>query len=110
MPNQSDRLYGRFDFGSHQSDPPELLSEITGGTCLVDGVEILCVHFADTEAGIVRTFDVFRDGKAHWTGESELAREFSGREVDCSGQVFSETLRGKIELFRSRIARQLSEG
>jgi hypothetical protein len=70
-----------------------------GGSCFVDGREIKQVWYADTEAGIVKTYDVLGDGKAH-PGREFAPADFPGREVDAPlDGVLSETLRGKVELF-----------
>lgn len=58
------RQYGRFDY---QADPivmdPIELWETHGGICLLNGVEIGSCCYANTLTGIVRTYDIFRDGK-----------------------------------------------
>lgn len=90
------QLFGVVDF--HHMD--DLAREAIGGTCLLDGREIKQVWFADTEAGIVRTYDVLGDGKVHRGGREFLTRDFPGRDVGSPVDgVLSETLRGKVELF-----------
>lgn len=97
-------LEGRFDFRLGQSDPSDLIDQIVGGKVLVDGVEIQQVWFADTEAGMAKSYDVFKGGgaraKRRGDGTSYQATDFPDREVDCPEDgVVSETLRGKVELF-----------
>ncbi len=104
----------RFDFQAKTSHPSDLLSHVIGGKCFVDGRQIAQVWFADTETGVVKTYDVFGDGKARATcgGYSAIDKpfgdvlytpaDFPGREVECplDGAV-SEMLRGKVELIES---------
>lgn len=74
--------------------------------CLVDGKEINCVWYADTEAGIVKTYDVLGDGKAHATREligfgtlSVDSMVVNHRLVEAPiDGVVSVTLSGKVEL------------
>lgn len=73
-----------------------------GGRVLVDGREVVLVHYADDKRGIVKTYDVLGDGKPHasvevkcpwWTPE-----DFPGRTVECPAEgALSETLWGKVE-------------
>ncbi len=73
---------------------------------MLDGVEIRSVCYANTETGIVVTYDIFRDGKlAHPTNKDAYGLErwtpedFPGREVECPPDgVLKETLRGKLEI------------
>ncbi len=70
-----------------------------GGTCLIDGKEIRLVCFADTAAGIVKTYDVMGDGESHFA-RGYTPADFPGREVECvQDDVLTETQRGKVELF-----------
>jgi len=78
------------------------------GRVLVDGVEIKSAWYVDTEAGVVKTYDIFRDGKfatatdrapINAPFECWVPENFPGREVECPPHgVLSETLRGKVEL------------
>jgi len=75
--------------------------------CFVNNVEIKLVCYANTETGIVKTYDVFRDGKYHLTYEifgNEVCpyvydEVFRSREIETPlDSVLSEILRGKVEL------------
>lgn len=64
----------------------------------VEGREILKVWFFDTEEGVVKTYDVMRDGLIRAT-DKERSADFPGREVQCpAGGVLSETFRGAVTL------------
>jgi hypothetical protein len=64
----------------------------------VNRVEIFQCWYADTRAGIARTYDVFGDGKPHLLGENmPYSRE--GIEV-LEGGLLSRTLYGKVEVRR----------
>jgi len=54
------RFYGVVDYRSDHFDPPTI-RESHGGIVFLDGVEIKYVAYANTETGIVRTYDVFRN-------------------------------------------------
>lgn len=69
-----------------------------GGKVLVDGVEIRQVWYIDTALGIVKTYDVFGDGKAHASRDALSLGGQSGIELPVDG-VATKTLNGKIELF-----------
>lgn len=85
-----------------------LMARRWGNKVFVDGIEIKLVFYVDTEAGIVKTYDVFRNGLIRSTAGRELLSEllkvytpsdFPGREVECpKNGVMSETLRGKVEI------------
>lgn len=92
------QYHGVFDWSSgDDSHPPP--SELFGGVCLLDGKEVKQVWYVDTEAGIVKTYDVLHDGVVH-PGWNYLPKDFPNRDVDCSeGSPLSETLRGKVELY-----------
>lgn len=67
----------------------------------LDGVEINAVLFADTDAGILKTFDIFHDGAiatGTWKGPGVCwkASDFPGREIETPlDGVLVETLREK---------------
>ena len=67
--------------------------------CFLDYREIHCVWYADTEAGIVKTFDVLGDGKPHSTRELLKSDVLNDARVEAplDGAV-SMTLHGKVEL------------
>jgi hypothetical protein len=44
---------------------PAAIEKLKGIRCLVDGSEVADVWYVDTEAGIVRRYDVLGDGLAH---------------------------------------------
>jgi hypothetical protein len=67
-----------------------------GAKCFLDGVQIAQVHYVDTEQGIVKSYDVFGDGKAH--ALHELGIEPPGGVEDLGWGLMSKTLRGKVEL------------
>lgn len=63
----------------------------------VDGIEQHQVFYVDTELGLIRTYDVLRDRKAHASSEKRwIATDFPGRHVDLAGEVLSETIRGIV--------------
>ena len=91
------------------SDETQAFSQaITDGHpyhCFVDGKEIALVWYADTEAGIVKTYDVLRDGKVYMTSDIKAlaaldirVKRFHGKIELPEGGIMSETLRGKVEL------------
>lgn len=73
----------------------------------VNGEEIRQVWYVDTDAGIVKSYDVLGDGEPHcvsdgFKGHSTILyapEDFPGREVECPEfGVLSETLRGTVNL------------
>lgn len=75
-------------------------------TVLVDGKEISHVFYLDTDAGFVRTFDVFGDGKV-WTtcsvGIQIPVQEFAQKSLREAWElpengVASKTIHGVVEL------------
>lgn len=95
------------DFRIPSARESEETKAMQNGRVTVDGEEIHQVFYADTEAGIVKTFDVFRNFKPTAVRRSAdmddiwVAGDFPGREVDAPPDgVLSETLRGRVELFR----------
>jgi hypothetical protein len=70
----------------------------------VDGVEIKQVFYVDTEAGLVRTYDVLGDGEAHAVrrGFHEICHQesdFPGRDISAPlNGPLSETIRGAVTL------------
>jgi len=97
-------LFGRFNFRT-MDFYPFTHADVIGGKCLVDGEEIKNVWFADTEMGIVRTYDVLHDGSlatatAKGPGCLWHPSDFPGREVECPWDgALSETLRGRVQIF-----------
>ena len=102
-------FYGRFNFHTMDFFPFTEL-DVMGGTCFVDYREIKNVWFADTEMGIVRTYDVLHDGSVATATASRpceidnrceyLPSDFPGREVECPRYgALSETLRGRVQIF-----------
>lgn len=67
---------------------------MVGGTCLVDGVEIKQVFYADTDAGVVHSYDVLGDGKVHTVHD---AVRTEGMLINSAG-VYYKTLHGNTEL------------
>lgn len=97
------QYFGRFNYQINLFDPPEI-KESEHGVCLLDGKEIKQVWYADTEAGIVKTYDVLGDGVPHAVRRGYVAAhevsDFPGREIDAPlDGVLSETLHGKVEIF-----------
>jgi hypothetical protein len=91
--------FGRFDYRAGTFDPPEM-EESRYGSLTVDDQPIDWVWFADTDAGIAKTYDVFRDGKLRTVASVKPEElNLSVREIDCSGTVLSETLRGQVRIF-----------
>lgn len=109
------QYFGKFDYSQHPVlyDPLEIAYSIGfGNKVTLDGRTIEQVWYADTESGILKTYDVFRDGKPRTTshgfryphtkplGDVYSPDDFPGREVDCPPDgVLSETLRGKVEIW-----------
>lgn len=62
------RSYGRFDYQSSPilMDPVDLW-ETQHGLCLLNSVAIESCCYANTATGIIRTYDVLRDGKSATT-------------------------------------------
>ena len=54
------RFYGVVDYRSDHFDPPAI-RESHGGTVFLDGIEIKYVAYANTETGVVRTYDIFKN-------------------------------------------------
>lgn len=78
----------------------ELEKEYAYGKCFVDGVEIKRVFYIDTEAGLVRTYDI-GDERYHTTqGLSEEERERGRKEDWCMpvGGVVSKIVVGVVEV------------
>jgi hypothetical protein len=69
-------------------------NEFIGGRVTVDGIEIRLVWYIDTDAGVVKTYDVFGDGKPH---------------CRCAGDLISRTITGEVELFRRDGAKYLGD-
>ena len=105
MSNRGRQLFGVANYRPMN----DLAREARGGTCLLNGREVTLVWFADTEAGIVKTFEVLGDGKVHATRRGigiacYRAIDFPGREVECElDEALSETLHGKVELFAAAL-------
>lgn len=90
---------------------------IPGIKVLLDGQEIKLVWFADTEAGIVKTYDIFGDAKPHpvlgrpddiqdylTCGSPTTFAEYLIKlgklptDTEDVGNAWSRTLRGKVEV------------
>lgn len=97
------------------NDPNYWKGEWMGCLVKVDGKRVELVHYVDTTAGIVKSFDVLHDGspatptsQGKWDardsegrriGEFYSPSDFPGREVECPpAGVLSETHRGVVEL------------
>ncbi len=126
MPDIATVMRGRRLFGvaAFRGKLNELAYEASGGTCLVDGVEIPCPFYIDTEQGIVKVYDLtgvpglpegvqtkfgkvtvamYKDLEAtgFLTTESAQAMLASG-ELETDGGpwgLVTRTLRGKVELY-----------
>lgn len=95
MSDRGKQLFGVANFRPMNG----LAHKAIGGSCFVDGREIKQAWFVDTEAGIVKTYDVLGDGKLH-SGREFTSADFPGREVESPWDgVVSETLHGKVDLF-----------
>ena len=70
---EGDRLEGCLDLPNNVYDPIDMM-RCLNGKFFVDGVEIKEVTYANTRAGVVFTFDVFRDGKPHITRSKPVRR------------------------------------
>ncbi len=108
------QYFGKFDYSQSPVlyDPPELVETDKVGIVTLDGNIVKWVWYADTKAGILKTYDVLRDGQPHPVNNGYITTErplgqlvykpedFPGREVDCPPDgVLSETLRGKVEIW-----------
>ena len=96
------QYFGRFDYQTMEFSPPEIRETEHVGKCLVDGKEIKWAWFADTAAGILKTYDVSGSGPLvvqKQDGSAWTPSDFPGREVYCPiDGVISETLRGHVEI------------
>lgn len=106
MAERGRQLFGLADFRNGMN---ALAREAKLGTCLLDGVEVAQAFYIDTEAGVVKTYDLrgvpgipdgLADGKAHSSRELWLKGFLKTAEVDApvDGAV-SRTLFGRVELF-----------
>jgi hypothetical protein len=90
------------DFRIHPTTPE--CARYIGGVCLVDGVRVRNVFYADSEQGIVKTYDVANDGNVHTSGQiKELFADNDGLlppdvEVEPSGALY-KTVTGRVEFF-----------
>ena len=64
----------------------------------VNGLEVLQVWYLDTDAGYVKTYDVFGDGKAHSTQSVKPISADGFEAIEDAGGIWSRTLWGRIEL------------
>ncbi len=93
----------RFNF--RDGEFPEGFAKFHKAKCLVDGVEIKQVWYADTEVGVVKSYDVLGDGKPYATRDPLIqALMLDGKVVEGIEPwdlpfdgVASKTVRGKIE-------------
>jgi len=53
------------------SNMSPLEEEYIGSKVFVDDIQIELAFYIDTENGLVRTYDVMKDGKPHWWGEQQ---------------------------------------
>ena len=67
-----------------------------GYRCFVDGVEIHAAHYIDTQAGIVKSYDVTGDGKAHTKWDIDGCLPPNGELLE--DVLCSVTIRGAVEL------------
>ena len=71
-------------------------------TCFVDGVEIKQVWYANTETGVVKTYDVLRDDRVYASSDAEaIAKALLQPSVELEilrDSALSETLRGRVEI------------
>ena len=86
------------------SQPGPNEEKMGGGKLLLDGREIKSVWYVDTEAGIVKSYEVFGEGKlAYYCDEDTIRMRFPDgvpENVDAPlNDIFSITLKGKIEMF-----------
>lgn len=104
------QVFGYANWLEMDSFPAGLAERCRGGKVFVDGVEIKLAWYVNTETGIVKTYNVFHDGKPYSTARGDgwlnpfidYYREegFYPRKVECPKDgALSETLRGKVELF-----------
>lgn len=63
-PVKSREYFGKFDFQNDIFEPGEIIQS-RGGAVLLNGKHIEQVWYADTRLGILKTYDVLRDGKPH---------------------------------------------
>ena len=70
--------------------------------CFVDGVEIKQVWYANTETGVVKTYDVLRDDRVYASSDAEaIAKALLQPSVELEilhDSALSETLRGRVEI------------
>ncbi len=75
--------------------PNRLSAELRNGKVTLDGTEIKLVWYANSETGVVKTYDVSGDGQIYLSRNSIV----SSREVEDVDGVWSMTLRGKVRMF-----------
>lgn len=78
-------------------------SEWFGAKVLVDGIEIWQAWFVDTDAGVVKTYDVLGDKRAiNIRADEDIAAlkaaDPSLEELGCG--LLSRTITGAVQLFR----------
>jgi len=84
------------------NDGKNAASKYAGYRCFVDGVEIQKVYYVDTEAGIVKTYDVMGDGRSRHV--SECGKTIPSIEVLRSSGVYvvngrlHKLIRGSVEM------------
>jgi hypothetical protein len=87
------------DYRARTCSPAGALDHFQMGKCLVDGIEIYNVWFADTAAGIVKTYDVFGDCCVHSVYDGDMAIASFPHYVETVDELFTITIHGKVELF-----------
>jgi hypothetical protein len=79
------------DFKHRASYPSGIIGSYFGCKCFVNGQEVKQVWFIDTEAGLVRTYDVLGDGKVHSCYES-----MSPNDAEVLNEVWTKDLYGEV--------------
>jgi len=70
-----------------------------GWHCFLDGVEIQCAHYIDDELGVVKSYDVLGDRKAHTIAELKACGVMvAPHSEELNSCIASITLRGRVEL------------
>lgn len=86
------------DYRARTCSPPGALELFNMGKCLVDGIEIYCVWFADTAAGVVKSYDIVGDCCVHSVYDGDIPITCIPHYIETVDDIFSITIEGKVDL------------
>ena len=92
-----------YNFRQYDADPEmkRRCDSVRRWRLLLDGAEVRLVWYIDAEAGLVKTYDVWGDGKIYGIAqrmEDVPAGAVARGEVEKAGDLYSTTLRGTVTL------------